>query len=111
MSRTREGQTTVPGLGTPLGPVEQVRQPKREYCTAGSSDGMVLVQIDRTTYKDKPRNYTILSVSGITEESGHREHVSWGGLHRLSVGDVVTVKVVEVGHADEATERERVKKR
>jgi hypothetical protein len=83
----------------------------KKVCTSGLPDGVVSLHVDWLSHLNKGASQDILQwvVTGLTEERGFKEHVRWTDLEPLSVGDVVSVRIISSDHADEPRKRERIK--
>jgi hypothetical protein len=74
--------------------------------TAGVKNGLLNFSLVAQTDKDEAKHFVHSSLCGLTEERGFEEYPWWGDLTFLSVGDVVTIKIVSAESADEPTKRE-----
>lgn len=78
---------------------------KGEKVCVASNEGLTILHAAVTRHES--RDVWHFHVRGITDEKGYEEHLSWID-QQLSVGDTVTLKVIETTEADEPKRRYRV---
>ena len=76
----------------------------KRVCTAGP-EGLVILSA-AATWLESSKTWDF-RVRGITNERGYEEHLSWMDKN-LSIGDTVTIKVIETEKPDEPKRRYRV---
>jgi len=79
----------------------------KRICTAGLEDGIVTAEVNTTEAGAAPVSgvIAVLHVHGSSTETGLDELLSWG-MHELTVGDSVEIKIISTDEFDEPTLRE-----
>jgi hypothetical protein len=82
----------------------EISSNSKKVCTVGS-EGLGILSVGATWLEsDKTWDFR---VRGITNEQGYEEHLNWMD-EKLTVGDTITLKVVETEETDEPKRRYRV---